>query len=311
MINFSYTVSPFLKKQLEDLDQVRDSILLTLISPQDDTRLRWEVLIERVTASSYLSKNPLKKSEAIQLLGHLSAKDTTSTQDVGLKYRRGYEYIQQNWIMNDEIISPFHLVALYHLVSSKELSIPHKDLSTMLSFLQVNPEHPVIQAAIAYIIFYQMLGANQESKSLSILLAYLFLYKNGYDLRGMLNLEEYIEHYENSFFEVVGVSLQTKNLSAYLDHFTLAVVTQAEKGLERIKARRFKVELPDSYFQLTERQKELLSLFERPSSKITNKIVQHHFKVSQITASRELSKLAGLGLIFSMGKGRSVYYTKA
>jgi len=34
------------------------------------------------------------------------------------------------------------------------------------------------------------------------------------------------------------------------------------------------------------------------------------FKVSQITASRDLSKLGALGLLFIHGKGRSVYYTK-
>ncbi len=43
---------------------------------------------------------------------------------------------------------------------------------------------------------------------------------------------------------------------------------------------------------------------------ITNKKVQKLFKVSQITASRDLAKLASVGLLFTHGKGRSVYYTK-
>jgi Fic family protein len=54
-----------------------------------------------------------------------------------------------------------------------------------------------------------------------------------------------------------------------------------------------------------------MAIVDRPGTRITNKMVQKHFKVSQITASRELAKLATLGLIISIGKGRSIYYTKA
>ncbi len=67
----------------------------------------------------------------------------------------------------------------------------------------------------------------------------------------------------------------------------------------------------DSFFDLNERQKEIISLVDKPNSKISNKHVQKIFNVSQITASRDLAKLASLGLLFAISKGRSTFYTKS
>ncbi|MCX6732604.1 MAG: hypothetical protein NTV98_03635 [Candidatus Roizmanbacteria bacterium] len=53
-----------------------------------------------------------------------------------------------------------------------------------------------------------------------------------------------------------------------------------------------------------------MNLFSTPGAKVSNRMVQKKFKVSQITASRDLAKLADSGLIFAIGKGRSTYYTK-
>ena len=68
--------------------------------------------------------------------------------------------------------------------------------------------------------------------------------------------------------------------------------------------------LPNSFWQLNDRQKSILGFLENPDATITNKRVRSLFKISQITASRDLTKLANLGLLFAHGKGRSVFYTK-
>jgi len=61
---------------------------------------------------------------------------------------------------------------------------------------------------------------------------------------------------------------------------------------------------------LNDRQNKILERLENPNLKITNKDVQKMFGVSQITASRDLSKMANLGILLPHGKGRSVFYTK-
>ncbi len=68
--------------------------------------------------------------------------------------------------------------------------------------------------------------------------------------------------------------------------------------------------MAQSYFELNDRQTSILNMLDLPQGSITNRKIQKAYKVSQITASRDLAKLTTLGFLFSHGKGRSVYYTK-
>jgi len=310
MINFSYTISPFLKKELDSLDELRSTILLSLLTPRDEIRLRWEVTVQRIIASMKIAGRPVTEQQINTLLSPIGKKTLSNEEKYVIAYKEALDHIRHDWTMNTESVEPHTLLKLHHFIGSSPLRIPHKELKTMITFLQVSPEHPVIQAGIAFIIYYQLLGKNDEAKLHALLLAYVFMYKNGYDMRGMLNLEDYILDHSKSLFDLLDASLTSKNISAFLDYFTLAIVTQAEKSAKKLTGKHFEISYPESFFRLTERQKGVISLLDKPGVRITNKSVQEHFHVSQITASRELAKLATLGLLLSFGKGRSVYYTR-
>lgn len=68
--------------------------------------------------------------------------------------------------------------------------------------------------------------------------------------------------------------------------------------------------MAEGFFELNDRQKSILNMLDQPTASITNRLTQKAYKVSQITASRDLAKLTTLGFLFSHGKGRSVYYTR-
>ena len=152
---------------------------------------------------------------------------------------------------------------------------------------------------------------NNEASVIALLMSYLFLYQHGYEFRGLLNLESYFAEHAKAFQEIVDASASRQNISAYLDHFILAMTIQSEKALKRIQDKEFHMQYGKAFFELTERQRQILSQLDEPGSRITNRTVQKLFRVSQITASRDLARLASLGLLFTAGKGRSVYYTKA
>lgn len=311
MINFSYTISPFLKKELDSLDTVRSTILVALLSPRDETRLRWEVTVQRIISAMQITHVDITEHHINTLLSPLGKKALNPTEKSIIAYKAALDYIRHDWNLTPEPVEPTTLTHLHKLIGTDLLRIPYKELKNMVTFLQVSPEHPVIQAGIAFIIYYQMLGKNEEAKLHALLVAYVFMYKSGYEMRGMINLEEYLLDHAKSLFDLIDASLNSKNISAFLDYFTLAIVTQAEKAAKKLTQKDFDTSYPESFFTLTERQKSIISLLDKPGTRITNKSVQEHFHVSQITASRELAKLATLGLLFSFGKGRSVYYTKS
>jgi Fic family protein len=124
-------------------------------------------------------------------------------------------------------------------------------------------------------------------------------------------LDEYLRRDVVALKGAITSVQQSNNLTVWLEYFALGIIVQLNKALEDIHKNRFATTLPASYWKLNERQREILLMLEQPGTRITNKSVQKMFGVSQITASRDLAKLASLGLLFVHGKGRSVFYIKA
>ena len=133
------------------------------------------------------------------------------------------------------------------------------------------------------------------------------LAKYGYDLRGLLILEDYYRNEIVSLKEAINSIEKYKNATKWLEYFTEGVKEGTEKVLKTLSERS---DLSGYSWKLNERQKKILDNFNSPDAKITNKKVQKMFVISQITASRDLSKMVNLGLLLPHGKGRSVFYTK-
>jgi hypothetical protein len=185
-----------------------------------------------------------------------------------------------------------------------------KDIVALLDFLQTGNEHPVIQAGIAQINLIRFPALIENRGCLARLIPYLFLYKYGYNFRGLLVLDEYFRRDLATLKEVVSNVEKTNNLTLWLEYFTKGISSQLQKTLINLQSLKFQTDLPTTFWRLNSRQKEIINLLDNPDLVITNKDIQKMFKISQITASRDLSKLTKLGLLFPYGKGRSTYYLK-
>jgi len=308
MINFSFTVAPSLKSELVKIDDTRGKILQELISRQEELELRFEANIDRVTNASRIGDKKLLRQEVASIVNPFDKKNQSQDSDIRA-YMKAYSWIDQNWYMNSDKVLASDIRKVYSFFPKKVL-LEDADSKQILDFTQVNPEHPIVQAGLVFILFSQVLPGDDRNIKLSLLASNIFLYKNGYDFRGLLNLEEFFASDVAHFRELLHSAGASRNLSSYLEYFTQAVGISSEHALQKIASRKPKHDLPKEYYELTERQKEILTLLAKPDVKISNKTVQKEFKISQITASRDLAKLHTLGLIFSAGKGRSVYYTK-
>lgn len=311
MLTFSYSISPSLKKELEIIEGTRNKILLQLVQPKEELRLRWESSLARITASLRLSKTELGQTNLSFILKPQGKKSLSSKEKEAIEYKKAYDFIYQNWFLNPAIIGANDFVQIFDCFESLRLNFDHKSVQTMLDFIQVTPpEHPIVQAALAFLLTSELLPHTDKNIKLSLIASILFLYKYGFDFRGMLNLEEFIENDFSHFTEIIKQDKLNRNISSYLEYFSHAVGIEADKGLKKLQEKEFEIVYPASFYELSDRQKEILGFLDKPGARITNKIVQEMFGISQITASRDLAKLNSLGLIFSGGKGRSVYYTK-
>lgn len=307
MDNFSYTISPSLRQELEKVDRLITDSQLILLSPLDENYLRWEGLIEKIHGSLQIEHQITRKSEIASLLQLENKKKQNLAASIHA-YKDAFYMVYFNWSASPAMIDSSDIAKLYKIFARRTTTFER--LENSLRFLQVNPEHPLIQAALAQLLFLTGTSRTEENLRFSCIVAYLFLTKYGYTLRHTISIENIILHERPYLEDMVKNSSTIKNYSSYLEHYAQLFSGHCEKKLEKLRNKNFDPHLSRSTFSLSSRQKEILAFLDTPDSKISNKVVQKMFGISQITASRELARLASLTLIYSVGKGRSVAYKK-
>lgn len=311
MLNISYNLSWRLKDTLGKIENLRVRIALTPISPKTKLKLRWEAVLNHIYYSLRLSGNPLERTDVIRLLSKsLPKKIQKKEQDI-IRYKSALDYLLENWLGENKRVSSEDLIRLHSIIGSGKLTTQQQELQNLLDYLQARQENPIIQAAIVNIELSKMHAFTDKNEGLSLLTPYLFLYKGGYDFRRFLSLETEFGQDRNFYKQNYNLAINASTLTFWLEYFAKCILTQLEKIYQYItKPASVLKEMPQSFFELNDRQKSILNILDLPQGSITNRKIQKAYKVSQITASRDLSKLTTLGFLFSHGKGRSVYYTK-
>lgn len=312
----TYNFSPYLRSSLEKIDSLQKEILLIPLTPKMEIELRFEATLDRIYWFWSLEDNPLNKQTLRRLFSSQTKKRVDQEVREILDYRKAFNWISWNWLASTETITSETVLELYNLAclntAGKPFDFPSalETIKYFLEYLQKGKEHPVIQAAIAYIQLIYIGAFGENTRKISHLLSYLFLYKHYYNLRGLLTIEEYWKHDFLSYKKNYQAALENKNLNLWLDYFIQTMIISSENVIHKLSSPQVSPQTA-AISRLNERQKEILALLEDPKETITNRKVQEIFKISQITASRDLAKLANLGLIFAHGKGRSVYYLRA
>lgn len=308
MNNFSYTKSQTLIDQVQKIDELRNKNLLTLLPPAVELQLQWKAMKERYryTVLPY-GLVPSEKSLENLFVVNQGKKESDAVVLVR-RYKKIHDYILQNWPLHKAHLKADDVDHILKL-SQFHARIDLNSLSRYLQYVQINPEHPVIQAALIHILFLSLVSVNEESKTIARHLSMLLLVKYGYDIKQLVVLEKIFVNNAEKMNEIIIKYSRSQNATEWIEYFIEKYYVQLEE-IEKQMQQVDESKLLSSFAQLSQRQKEILSLIDKPEMKITNKVVQKTFGISQITASRDLTKLAELGLLFAGGKGRSVYYTK-
>lgn len=302
MSDVSYTISPQAKLELERIEGARKEILALLLPREKERQARWDANIERTSFASRLTDEKLKIMDVEKIINPFVTRKSTSETE---GYFKAYLWIDNKWFLNDKPVSLSDIKRVL-AISGFSGHVNNEQLTKAVEFVQVAPEHPIVQAAILFCFLYNLLDSKEGIKT-SIMLSNIFIYKAGYDFRGMLSLEEFFAEDLIHLKKLLEECYSKNNMAGFIEYFVQATSIQSEKAVGKLRSyRAFQTNL----FSLTERQKEIMTLFEKPGAKIANRKVQKEFGVSQITASRDLAKLASMGVIYKNGRGRSVYYTK-
>lgn len=317
MIAISYTLTPTIQEYILEIDQFRRSILLATISPTTEMKLRWIALRHHIYGSLNLAGLPLTKHE----LDHILISPTKYPSDVehrAFAYKQALEVIRTDWVANPKPLTTSHLGALsliaqpeHAKANMRALREREPDIKRLLSHINSQQDHPILLAGIMYGQLHGTEIGQLSGDTLPRLTTTLLLAKYGYDCRGMLALEpEWITSPELHQKALESIT-RYGQLTVWLEHFTKAARFSFEALHAAIHSTESVItDLPAATWLRSPREERILNYLENPASKITNREVQHMFHISQVTASRDLTHLSGLGLLYAHGKGRSVYYTK-
>ena len=306
---FSYNLSSILKENLLKIDLLNKQIILAEISPKDEIRFRWETVIERIYWVFQVNGINIEKEKIIKFLSS-EKKNTNEFRLQVTNFKKAIDYINLDWILNKKFVSVKTVAMLHDKLCTGGSLNKEKELRQALEYLQSGTEHPIIRSAISFIQIVDLSCLAKGNMLLSSLLSLLFLYKYGYYFRGFLTLEEYWKKEYEVFNDVTRKVIKSKNATLWLEFYSKGIIWSLENKLKDISSTKFLTDLSGTFWELSDRQKEIISELDRPGATITNRKVQSMLKVSQITASRDLTKLANIGLLFPHGKGRSIYYTK-
>lgn len=311
MQNLSYTKSVGLTEQLHKIDDLRRELLLIPLSPMDELALQWEAQLSLIHYLLGLGGVMVEKDHIKEYLSPLGQKQPHPHQALIESYKHAHDYLYHNWLVTSKPVTAEALSDFYQAIYNTPPPLTDDTLNTSLRYIQVNPEHPVIQAALAQILILTTSPFGENSEQFAQLILLLFLYKYGYDMRRMPVLAAFFYRDIVNYKNMVIQTSRQQNVTAWLEYVSQGVIDELQKTLTLLHSPREQMlNAGKELFELNERQQAIIALFNQPGVKVSNKTVQRKFKVSQITASRDLAKLTTLGIVFPIGKGRSTYYTK-
>lgn len=310
MLSFDYTADLQLEDTLRHIDQIRTRILTHPLPPASELKLQWEGTTIRCWATLALAGHNIPKHHVATILAH-PGRPTRATATL-THIRAAYDSIHASWRANPKPISFNSLQALFatdpHMLPT-DFTRLESEISELLEYISQEKAHPVIQAAIAH-IHLLTLGNPADTGISARLTHYLLLAKYGYDVRGFATPERVWLSDARTYFRLMEDYRSSHHLNPWLSYIAESMRRSLELLVSDIESDRFHIEFPQVFWKLTDRQKEIARVLSTPQTTITNKQVQKRFRVSQITASRDLSRLAALGILYPHGKGRSVYYSK-
>lgn len=192
-------------------------------------------------------------------------------------------------------------------------------VENLLAWLKMSKKagvHPIIRAAILHLEFVSIHPFTDGNGRLARLLTQLQLYRDDWDFRKILVLEDYYNRdrlsYYNAEQEVQGHHYKKNaDFTTWLEYFTTGFLVETGKVLEQIQSIGFGKVSKKSEQVFLDRDEIQIMDFLTTTGRIISDDVADVLGVAKRTAQLKLKNLSDKGLLKLSGKGPSSYYTLA
>ncbi len=348
MFKPNYQITPTILAAISEIAEIKAVVERSKVLPLNEAQLKRQAIVRMAHTSTSIEGNPLAEFQVGKVLAGISINaDQKSIQEVK-NYQKALQEVesmaagQKNITIED--ILRLHGILMENLIEEKksghfrpgpiyvidELGDGREKLryegppaekvafliSELLKWLsEANHQglHPVIKAGLFHLQFVTIHPFSDGNGRMSRLLTTLILYREGWDFRRIIVLEDYYnrdrQSYYNALNEIQGNHYhQGEDSSPWLEYFTLGFLVEARKVAESIASIGFGKVSDISEQVFLDKDEIKIMDFISTTGRITSNDVEDILGIAKRTSQLKLKGLIDKKLLSVQGKGPSTYY---
>ena len=349
MLDPKYSITTTTLSNMTEIAEIKAVVERSRVLPLNEAQLRRQAILRMAHTSTSIEGNKLAQFEVGKVIEGKAVrgakKDILEVENYYQALKLLDEMAKSKGPITKEEILKLHKIVIRGLVEEKKVgafrpgdvyvlddlgdgremlrfrapgaSQVAKMITELLEWLKQSKKggvHPIIRAGILHLQFVTIHPFTDGNGRVARLLTQLALYRDGWDFRKILVLEDYYNRDRMNYYNAENKA-QGKNydpdmdFSSWLEYFTGGFLIEARKVLEQIQSIGFgKVSKQSEQIFLDKDEIQIMD-FLTTTGRITSDDVVDILSVAKRTAQQKLKNLSDKKLLKLNGKGPSSYYT--
>lgn len=348
MFEPKYSITPTILSNMTEIAEIKAVVERSRVLPLNEAQLRRQAILRMAHTSTSIEGNKLAQFQVGKVI---EGKVVNASQKDILEVENYYKALQvldemskhKKMISVDEILK-LHKILIEGLVdkektgkfrpsdvyviddlgggkekvrfkapSAKLVANLINDLLVWVDKSKKPGIHPIIKAGILHLQFVTIHPFTDGNGRIARLLTQLQLYRDGWDFRKILVLEDYynrdrLSYYNAENYAQGAIYQKDMDFTTWLEYFTSGFLVEAREVLEQIQSIGFGKVSKKSEQIFLDRDEIQIMDFLTTTGRITSDNISGILKLSKRTAQLKLKKLVQSKLIKVMGSGPSTYY---
>lgn len=348
MFQPKYTITPAILSKISQIVEIKAVVERSRVLPLNEAQLRRQAILRMAHTSTSIEGNRLAQFEVGKVfagqkvqapqkdilevenyLNGLKAIDEFAklTRDLTIEEVLKIHRIIINGLVDKEkvgTIRPGDVYVLDDLGDGREMlrfKAPPKaqvikllvDLLDWLKLAKKETVHPILVAGIFHLEFVSIHPFTDGNGRVARLLTQLVLYRQGWDFRKILVLEDYYNQERLAYYNALHAEegkkySKERDFTAWLEYFTSGFLVEAKKVAEKIQSIGYgQVSKKSDQIFLARDEIQMMD-FLVTAGRITSEDVADILSITKRAAQLKLRKLLEYQLITVQGSGPATYY---
>lgn len=319
----NYTLTPKISQLLQSIEASKEVINSITIPPEIEMNIRRSATLKSSLFSARIEGNdltlndlntsPSKNQKKVEVYNILKALNWI--QEKRLKDLSPKDLLQMHNLVLNGLIEKSNLGKFRNEVSAifnaagiaVYLPPPPRQISALieklLKFSNNNKESFIpIKAVLTHYSFEKIHPFLDGNGRIGRLLLQAVLKKEGYDMKGLLSLEEYLDNHRSSYYSAL--EDPERDVTGYIE-FMLEAIAETAQTAKELVLQKEKADISD---YLLPRRAEILNIIKDHDLVSFDMLRRRFIAINERTLRYDLLQLQKAGLIRKRGTTKGVYY---